>query len=193
MSGELLVKEQNLSSLKVQLNKELAKRGLTVSVNKNDLIARLEDYLISQDGKDCDAELTSVARCKLAKSVAQREESQEIDLTDEEEAYCKECNKLETEMMEVKLELAMLWVIVNQMKVKSCNGDMQEGEHSSGSKPNVNELLEENSKLEDEIDNLKAKFKDVKSENEAITLMLDLEAEKFSRSMPKRICSNVSL
>lgn len=55
-----------------------------MSGNKNELIARLEDYLKGQDGKDCDTKLTSAfARCKLAKSVAQRQESQEIDLTDE--------------------------------------------------------------------------------------------------------------
>ena len=95
-------------------------------------------------------------------------------------------------MMEFKFELDMSWATVNQMKVKSYNGDMQEGEHSSGWKSNVNEILEGNRKLENELDNLKVKFKNLTSENEAIKLMLDLEPEQSSWSMPTRTCSNVS-
>ena len=48
------MKGKDIKDLKVfELKKELAERGLTVLGNKNNLFARLEDFLLKQEGVKC--------------------------------------------------------------------------------------------------------------------------------------------
>ena len=48
------MKGKDIKDLKlVELKKEFAKRGLTMSGSKNDLVARLEDFLLKQEGVKC--------------------------------------------------------------------------------------------------------------------------------------------
>ena len=48
------MKGKDIKDLKVfELKKELVERGLTVSGNKNNLFARLEDFILKQEGVKC--------------------------------------------------------------------------------------------------------------------------------------------
>ena len=76
----------------VELRKELERRGLDKSGLKSDLVERLENSMRSEQPTD----------------TFEKPEP----LTTSQDS-CKKCNDFSIEMVEVKLELAMLWALVN--------------------------------------------------------------------------------
>lgn len=112
----------------VDLRAELGKRGLNESGLKSELVDRLEKSifeeatdLVLNEVFEASQTFQELAQTKNLTALVSNEvsEAQEASLSTINQGSCKDCNDFSIEMAEVKLELAMLWALVNTKQTTS--------------------------------------------------------------------------